>query len=125
MSVKNYYCNMTEYPKIFKNVYWGNFDNETDKLEQNIIENRNNFVKEFEIVRVKNIPQKYHKYYNFEKRYNENKDFFDHVEEYKTKNNDYLVICSPYYNQDELAKKLGYRKYKPLYSLGAFTYIKN
>jgi hypothetical protein len=116
---------MTEYPKIFKNVYWGNFDNKTDKLEQNIIENRNNFVKEFEIVRVKNIPQKYHKYYNFEKRYNENKDFFDHVEEYKTKNNDYLVICSPYYNQDELAKKLGYRKYKPLYSLGAFTYIKN
>ena len=123
MTVKNYYCNLTEYCKIFENSYWGNFDNNLDELEKEIITNRNNFVRVFEIIKYKSIPKKCEKYFCLDKRYEEYKDFFDHTEEYKTKNG-YVVICSPYYAQDELAKKLGYKKYNKLYSNSAFTYIK-
>ena len=124
MQMTPYYYDMTEYPKIFKNSHWGNFDRYKKHKIEDIITNRNNFVKEFEIVKKKDIPKKYHKYFNFEKRNDEHRPFYDHVEEYKTKNNNYLVICSPYTNYDELAEKLGYKKYNQLYSSDAFTYIK-
>ena len=43
--MKNY--EKTEYPEIYMNTYWVNFN---DYADEEIINNRNNFIKDFEII---------------------------------------------------------------------------
>ena len=58
--------NKTNYPEIFKNTYWGNFDNCGEK-EDEIIENRNTFIEQF---KVKNIYKTKLLYEVYNKRWN-------------------------------------------------------
>jgi hypothetical protein len=114
------HANYTKYPKIFSTAYWGAFEG---SAAQDINDNRNDFVKEFDIkghyIKMpKYIFAKAHDPYCKYKR--------DHVETYKTKDNRCIIVNSPYsVTEEEEAKILadGYIKYKPLYNNMATTYI--
>ena len=46
----NYYYDLTAYPKLYKSTYWGTFklyEEKPDERLNKIIENRNNFIKEY------------------------------------------------------------------------------
>ncbi len=48
----------TKYEKIFSGTHWGNFKIEKNQMITNeIIENRNKFVEEYNIKSISNIPQ--------------------------------------------------------------------
>ncbi len=52
-------------------------------------------------------------------------DILDHVECYKTKNRDYILISSPYTDsKEEEYKKRGWEKIYNLYASHATSYIK-
>ena len=122
----------TEYPNIYKNVYWG-YSQDT-LYDKEVLVNRNEYIKEWGIIQAIS-PQsvKYVLYqsqtYEIENprkgyyRTGRRKEFADHAEFYKTKTG-YAVITSPYEEYDEEAKKLGYERIAPLYQSSTPTYIR-
>ena len=114
------YYNNTNYPNIFKETYWGNFDLETTDLlsMKNIFYSRNKFVDDFKI---KKSTRKYPQWVENEKSHRD----FDHVEVYKDIHNQYVIIFSNYHSKiDEIANNHKFKKYSPLYRDDATTYIK-
>jgi len=119
---KIYYYNLTDYPKIYRTTYWGNFRYREDNfISKDIIENRNNFIKDFDIKsHGKSLPKymlnKCHKHINVG----------DHVEKYKTNDNKLIIINSPYGSSEKEKKELeelGYVEVKPMYNHSAKTYM--
>lgn len=135
----------TDYGDIFENSYWGRFVFEENTMITNkIIDNRNNFVNEYNINSYeKNPPQYllfgYGKGENYiPKNINTNRkeyledcvkinSFIDHPEVYKNKDN-FILIFSPYgkLNKEkiDLVTKNGWKRYKKLYAQEAETWIK-
>jgi hypothetical protein len=124
IKMRNYQS--TDYPEIYKNVYWGAFD--FDPIEEDITANRNKFIKDF------NIKNSFKKESNSIIEYkwklftysilNKNYKFFDHLETYKT-NRGYILITSPYHdhnNNIELILDCGFKKMYNLYSPRATTF---
>ena len=105
--MKNY--EKTEYPEIYMNTYWGNF---TDDADEEIINNRNNFIKDFEIIGIMKEEKKMIELKQI--LINKYLTFFDHIEIYKTINNTYIFITSPY--GLEKNEMLGFKKIYNLYS---------
>lgn len=114
--IKNYI--LTD--KIFKNTYWGNYYD----CEENIKNNRLCFKKNFKLKqRIFNEPKWL--------KVNENLDVnevWDHIEIYKTKDNKYVVITSPYIPAiiNKLHKILnnGFVINSSLYDNNCITFIK-
>lgn len=104
---------MTKYPKIFKGSYWGICYCEDEIYEDEIIKNRNEFVREFDIKSSIN---------DFVTKLSIN--FFDHEEAYIARNNRHISIVSPYGEHNDIAEELGYKPYKHLYHPEAYTYIR-
>lgn len=107
---------LTNYPKIFKNTYWGNFpmtEGNKHLRRKEILEGRNNLIKEFGIIS------------SYDSHKISYRDHFDHCELYKCKGGTVLLITSPY---DESAKDFfienGFQEYNKLYSTMAYTYVK-
>lgn len=133
-----YYCDQTKYPKIYCKAYWGAFKGEPSK---EILDNRNDFIKEFDIKQYYKIPQYIRKLHGskFDKNFWSShfaphplpeilppKLKVDHIESYKTKDNRCIIVNSPYHvtekeEQDIISQ--GYIKYKPLYNDMATTFI--
>ncbi len=86
----------TKYSHIFIDTYWGGFEYRKED-DYEIIQNRNKFVKE---------PYR---------------DVFDHVELYRTKSKEYVIIVSPYH-KPKLLLKMGFKEIYPLYKTCATTY---
>lgn len=128
MTTSLYNYQYTQYPNIFKNVYWGHFK---EPIEKNIIENRNNFIKEFDIIKKKDLTKKLD---NFGWEESDNDRMFDHRECYIDKNGNYILIISPYavINQGEIRRsdiylsliQKGFIVYDRLYANSATTFIK-
>jgi len=122
----NYYYSLTNYPNIYNGTYWGRFDNHNDRLESSIIENRNNFINDFNIKKV--ISSKIPQYIRKQIENQDNLDL-DHREYYKNNDNKYVVIISPYMKNDDY-KKInkfilnGYERIYNLYSPDALTFYK-
>ncbi len=120
-SDKTWYYNLTDYPKIYNTTYWGNFTFRGDEDLNNIIENRNSFIKEFDIKsHIKSLPK--YMLMRCEKHIN----IGDHVEKYKTNDNKLIILNSPYYLSDkekQTFKELGYIEVKQMYSKHATTYM--
>jgi len=128
------YKDLTDYPKIFTR-YWGNFevcseDNNNIELK-NIIFNRNSFVKEFDIIKFMLLPKYIDRREKLENIYCYN-NYYDHTESYYTKNNEYIIIISPYLTLEredypeyiKFYENKGFKIYKPLYSCDTITFIK-
>jgi len=118
-----YFYEQTKHRKIFSPTYWGQFKYAIP--EQDIIDNRNNFVTEFGIKAYYRMPS--YMIRKHEKMLDRNTKYkIDHTETYKTHDNKCVIVNSPYYVTEEDEKallELGYVKYKPLYVNGAKTYI--
>lgn len=120
----NYYYDLTDYPKLYKSTYWGTFkcyEEKPDERLNKIIENRNNFIKEYDIkCHEKKLPK--YMLMRCEKHIN----IGDHVEKYKTNDNKLIILNSPYSpseKEHEQFLKLGYIEIKPLYNHFAKTYL--
>ena len=103
----------TKYPQIFERTYWGRFDVESNLRDDEIIENRNAFVEEFDIVK------RYHPAYSVS-LHNTSKFPVDHAEYYMTSDKKVIFINSPY-GQKSIPDMTVYKK---LYADDATTYIK-
>ena len=119
---------LTENKKIFKVTYWGTFTLE-DRTEEDIkeinkiVENRNNFLKEYSIKRISPLPSKLKDEFEKTSPY-----LLDHVEIYKTEDNKYVIVNSPY--TDNTCQKynellsLGWKVIDKLYFNNATTFVK-
>ena len=118
-----FFYEQTMHRRIYSPTYWGQFRHTIN--EQEIIDNRNNFVGEFNIKSHYRIPQYMRR--KCEQMLDRNtKRKIDHTETYKTHDNKCVIVNSPYYVTDDDEKALldlGFVKYKPLYTIGAKTYI--
>ncbi len=111
----------TNYPNIFKKYYWGAFiiDNQSG-ITNDILNNRNKFIEEFNIIKYNKLPQ----YINrIIEAYRQNM-YLDHVECYKSSNNNYIIVSSPYgdIHKDNYINR-GWIEYDKLYTKDACTYI--
>ncbi len=129
-SLCNEVFDMTKYKDIFRDTYWGWFKKRQfneDELEQ-IIENRNNFIVEFNVkkhIHLSKFPKWIRKNVYRSPTNSQNIENFDHIEVYQTANKDHVLVVSPYCrDKDDYFYNLGFEKYKPMYGRGATTYIK-
>lgn len=105
-------ADLTRYPKLYKNTYWGSFA-ETDRTSE-VAKFRNTLANFFELK----------KYVNNSGRKPKG-DLFDHIELYQTQKGSYIYFTSPYVSCDARALELGFTKLKkPFYSEVAFSYFK-
>ncbi len=118
----------TQYPQIYSNTYWGSSTLEPyNGITQEIIQNRNNFISNFNISKCA-VPPKY-----IEKQISNELELgiIDHLECYKTTDKRYILISSPYKTEGLTKIKFadgyeqnGWAKYDNLYSTNCQTYIK-
>lgn len=129
----SYFYELTEYPKIFDKTYWGAFDtadrtkDELEEIKEMVI-NRNNFIENYDIKQSVQRHKMPKKILDQIINYTSNLSLFDHVECYKTYDNEYYMVNSPYVNKDsekdKKIKELGFKMIDPLYFKDAITYIK-
>jgi len=107
--MKHYY-ETTDYPKIYKNAYWGSHQIQTLKNvhypEQEIIQNRNDFIKRFEILKYKRPT---HRQWEIQEKLHHNTRI-DHREYYEDRHGRTIYVCSQY---DPFPF---YKQMKPIYS---------
>lgn len=146
--MSKYFYELTEFPKIYKGSYWGNFHTIPDP---EIIENRNRFIIDYNIKSRKKAPlyvykqlwnivttfsdinletkRKYEKdcgsQYDFlvDIIFREDQSHFDHKETYLTREGYYVFIYSPYLESSEKLEDLGFTRIYKLYSNSASTYM--
>ena len=114
MTKKRCYAELTDYPSIFRETYWGNFDTE-NPLAPQIVANRNAFAVEHALIKFvgEEIPKS-------------QDPIYDHPELYRSKAG-YVYIVSPYDAEsalDERAAAAGMTQYNQLYHPRATTYIR-
>ena len=108
----------TKYPKIYKKTYWGGF-NENINITEEIIENRNKFVENYDIAKcVMKIPRKIQKHFDALGLR------LDHQECYLTHDKTYVLIASPYCDDRVVYENQGWHGIEPIYSTAAWTFIK-
>ena len=118
---KNPIYTTTDYPNIFKKVYWGN----ATHIDIQMAINRNEFIKKYNVQKVI--------YPSFNMNGGLNCGYFgpdiDHLEYYRTKNGGAIILNSPYsYGENKLLMKrmfrLGFDEIDKLYHNSAMTFIK-
>ena len=98
------YYETTNYPNIYKNSYWGNFDVEADRPEKEVIQNRNAFIENHQIVVHKRLTMTQYDKYRTEA---------DHQETYEDK----LGRIVQVYSEHNSKKYPIYKPMKPIYAL--------
>jgi len=121
-----YLC--TNYPKIYKNTYWGYF--KPTNFDTHIIDNRNKFINDYNIKNIAKCQSAY-EFISFCKNKSEFSKFFDHIELYKTNTGDYIILISPYdhlnnnpIKLEQFRQELNFTEIYPLYHKHAITMIK-
>jgi hypothetical protein len=113
---------LTNYVHIFSKVYWGGHPHNDPGITSEIITNRNNFILDYDIVRVKELSHSqlgldWVDYYST----------LGHMEGYKAGNGDIIVVVSIYGEPKALAlatlRYLGFDLYAKLYHTGAYTFV--
>jgi hypothetical protein len=120
----NLFYTKTEYPKIYMSTNWGHFKliHPWEFIEtKNIMENRNQFIKDYNIKKVKRETVKIYRFIKEE----EKKLPLDHTEIYITNDKKLIIITSPYKHVDPLDFEFwGWTMIYNLYSNDAYTFIK-
>lgn len=137
----------TEYPKLYRDTYWGWSGHIDLFANETIIKNRNTFAAEYQLKkRLQSIPKKYiekevvlsdltaiedlkKQFPRAHIRYDEilTHDLRDHIEYYKTEYNTIVVIFSSYDESDSYTNMVvncGYSMIPKLYNKQANTFIK-
>lgn len=118
MKAEKYAYQRTQYQNIFKETYWGHHVAANE--DKDIIDARNSFVVEYDIQKTVNPPYYCSMYPNF-----------DHVEFYRCKGGEAIIVNSPYIGAtqrtdvDSVMDKLGFLKAEKMYDKSANTYIKH
>lgn len=108
--MKNY--ELTKYPKLYKNTYWGGFVSSKEE-DGKIIKVRNNFAENFKLIK------------NYKNKGYRPGQIFDHLEVYQKEDKSCIIVVSPYIELDKEAFELGFIKLcKPFYSKNAYSYYK-
>jgi len=95
-----WYYEMTEFPKIYCNSYWGAFRS-CNKPDENVFKNRNEFAKIHQLLPKQvsyNIKNKMRDLIGLNYQLMQLK--FDHDEYYKTADNHFVVVVSPYTSKE-------------------------
>lgn len=89
------YSDLTQYPQLYENTYWGNFKAGKGYPNSDIVNNRNEVAEQYSLL--KNIMPRpaYLQYLLDDLRSCENK-YLDHVETYEIPNKKVMIIVSPY-----------------------------
>jgi hypothetical protein len=138
------YYELTKYPNIFKNTYWGCFKGNKDDLDV-IVNNRNQFIKDYNIKQTAKMtsnvrfdfnttfyrsPNNEYDMIDFKRNnyYNDHR-YIDHLEIYKTRDNKMVVLSSPYKTLDDetkinVFKENGWNLLYDLYDKNALTFCK-
>jgi len=143
---------MTNYFNIFDGTYWGTYEFNGDNFNSEIINNRNNFVEQFNITKyARDLPDYIYNQINPQYLFDKGFKYFDisntkslqvrkyfidnnikrkfhtdHIEYYQSKDF-WIGIFSPYLMDEEdheYALNFGYEPYNNLYSTATTTYIK-
>jgi hypothetical protein len=116
------YYAATKYPEIYKNVYWGWFNTNSAKPNDEIINARNKFIEDNGIVKSTD--------YKCLTAFSEHDYNFDHLECYRAKDGQILVVCSIYDknldkddSQYHFPVKVGFKIHQDLYSESTTTYL--
>ena len=118
---KKHFYEHTKYPKIYKKTYWGQFEKFVDL---NIINNRNEFIEDFNIDRKCKFTKKFFKNNpKFEHYMTNEPNVFDHTEAYRDNNNNYVIVVSPYGECDDFLFDLGFTRLYNLYSHSSYSYV--
>jgi len=117
--MKKFAYQETNYPEIFKNIYWGMF--EAREFPQEIYNNRNKLIEEFNILKA-HSGQSFHKFFHPD---------LDHKEVYLTKENKVILLYSNYNenmvvpsNYDGTVLLSGFHEHVRVYHPRAVTCIK-
>ncbi len=89
---------LTKHPAIYSQTYWGNFDADKNKTQQRLIDNRNQFVIDYNIKRCLlngRRPMCVSRYLN-RLASGPHRALYDHVEVYEARDRAIIVIMSPY-----------------------------
>jgi hypothetical protein len=111
--MKHYY-QTTDYPKIYKGSYWGSHEtcissNGIKDPTQDIIQNRNDFIKQFQIIKYKQVT-----YRQWERMHHHHRRR-DHQEHYEDVYGRIIYVCSQYEPYPL------YKQMKPIYSPGQWS----
>jgi hypothetical protein len=123
------YCDYTNYPKIYKKVYWGGFDVEDNsKLDSDIFDNRNKFVQDYNVRNIGSC-QSIDVFISLGMNKGLYRKMFDHVEVYKTNDSKYIIVVSPYSHVrgetlTKFKERLDFTEIYNLYHKDAITMIK-
>jgi hypothetical protein len=114
--------NQTNYPKIFKDTHWGHLVL-TFESDKEAIQNRDDFVKNQNIQKVVTTGKISTIVQNFAPG-----EYFDHVEVYKTFDNNIVILSSPYKEKDERYQQFlqdnGFTDTPELYLNGSVSFYK-
>lgn len=115
------YADYTNFPQIFRNVYWGTFLGDPGDSTP---KNRNKFVEDYSIIKAVKAPKcmafDYILYPTTSGREHER----DHFESYVDKDNNYVFVFSSERSGLIDVKLRGYNEYLPIYSEIQTTYVK-
>jgi hypothetical protein len=120
------YRNLTNYQDIYS-CYWGAFEvTDRNRPEQQVIDNRNSFIIDYDIKQYKSCPPTY---IDKLSRYNEfgvDLFVFDHREHYINNKSQYVILVSvpPTTIEDFNYTENGWIEIYPMYSLYHKTYMK-
>jgi len=109
-----------EIPEIYKKVYWSGFSDDKTCSEE-IINNRNKFIEEFDIVKV-DTTEALFRISTALKNSSITRDFVDHLEFYRTKSGGVVILNSPY--GAGINECPGMERYVKMYHLDANTFIR-
>ena len=114
----------TKYPKIFENVYWAKSPYNPE--EEAIIENRNEFVRQFDIKKrcKRLLPLRVTRY--TQTPFGNRLPHIDHLEVYNDGYGNFVLVSSPYDGErfEEIYKKHDWIEFKNLYSNRTKTFVK-
>ena len=121
IAVKNENSIHGKYSEIYKKVYWSGFRPNDSTYSKEIINNRNKFIEEFDIVKVDTTNTLYR---ISDALQNDSiiKDLVDHLEFYRTKSGGVVILNSPY--GAAINECPGMEPYAKMYSPDANTFIK-
>lgn len=118
------YADLTDYPELFEDTYWGSTGLFGDRQAlAPIVASRNAFVEAYDITEQHTLyPDELGELYGFKQGFVNTAPFWDHIEVYSNEEH-YIIVSSPYSNLYLEDIPEGFRRIAPLYNSGARSFM--